>query len=594
MTIQQNYNELYKLLKQSPLLSANSLIQDEGLMKLKQYRKELDIIQEKFVTPLKMVIMGEVKAGKSTLLNTFAGGVVSPTNVTEATACIIEIKQGTDEGQIKFKDGETFVGSTTEVFDLLETYRGNEEYFSNVEVVALSFPLQNLASIHLVDTPGLGTVTQSNEDTTLEFIQKADVVLWVFSAHHLGQSDIEDQLENIKSYGKPVIAVINRLDEVSAEANELEMYIEDHLGFYIDEAFAISAYNAYQAIRSQDNELLKSSRFPLLLEYLDREIERQVVDVHESSIITSIKSIIEKEKIQHQIVIDYVDYLFQSMNKRKEEFKYFKDTINNRMATDLNQWGKGQLLEVEKDKLITQVNSFGMLTRKADYERISKELEHYISSEYLIELLEFKFSHLNTLFKSEWQHAIKIIGENIQSEDEIFNKEISVQYGDLDISFDIRLPESENTMANGAIKGATIGGATGIAAASYAAVLGPYAASITLGAALSAFLLPVVLIGGAAGVATKFFSGKKVNREYSIEVVNTINEVRSKVQLQVLPNLITEIENRNIAEAMKLYNNYCISLTGGHSEENLQELRNLLKSYLYSLSEIEQQFIVHA
>ena len=40
---------------------------------------------------LKIVVMGEVKSGKSTLVNAIVGAEVSPTDFLEATAAIIEI-----------------------------------------------------------------------------------------------------------------------------------------------------------------------------------------------------------------------------------------------------------------------------------------------------------------------------------------------------------------------------------------------------------------------------------------------------------------------------------------------------------------------
>lgn len=46
-------------------------------------------LEEKLYQPLRVAVLGEVKAGKSTLLNALAGGVIAPSDVTETTACIM-------------------------------------------------------------------------------------------------------------------------------------------------------------------------------------------------------------------------------------------------------------------------------------------------------------------------------------------------------------------------------------------------------------------------------------------------------------------------------------------------------------------------
>ena len=74
-----------KRLTQSPLLNERGF---EGLSKVKQ---EIELLKYKISQPLKVAVIGEVKSGKSTLINAFANGIVAPTNVTEATACIMQI-----------------------------------------------------------------------------------------------------------------------------------------------------------------------------------------------------------------------------------------------------------------------------------------------------------------------------------------------------------------------------------------------------------------------------------------------------------------------------------------------------------------------
>ena len=51
----------------------------------------LETLKKKCSKNLHVVLMGEVKSGKSTLLNALVGEVVSPVGITETTATIINV-----------------------------------------------------------------------------------------------------------------------------------------------------------------------------------------------------------------------------------------------------------------------------------------------------------------------------------------------------------------------------------------------------------------------------------------------------------------------------------------------------------------------
>ena len=74
---------------------------ENDLRDLKKIESEMDIIYNKINSPLKVVLMGEVKSGKSTIINSIVGEKVSYVDVVEATASIIEIQHGFKEEAIK-------------------------------------------------------------------------------------------------------------------------------------------------------------------------------------------------------------------------------------------------------------------------------------------------------------------------------------------------------------------------------------------------------------------------------------------------------------------------------------------------------------
>ena len=69
-----------------------------------------------------------------------------------------------------------------------------------------------MKKINIVDTPGLKSITQSNEKKTIDYIKYADLILFVIDATHLGQEDTIEALDLLSEYTKPIIGVVNKCD----------------------------------------------------------------------------------------------------------------------------------------------------------------------------------------------------------------------------------------------------------------------------------------------------------------------------------------------------------------------------------------------
>lgn len=87
----------------------------------------------------------------------------------------------------------------------------------------------------LIDSPGLATVTEQNAQLTRNVLEDVDIALWVLNANHLGQTDIMQEVENLAQLGKPIIAVISKIDEVDTSPERLIKYVNRHAGEYFTE-----------------------------------------------------------------------------------------------------------------------------------------------------------------------------------------------------------------------------------------------------------------------------------------------------------------------------------------------------------------------
>ena len=233
----------------------------------------LDINESK---PLKLVVVGEVKSGKSTLINALLEKDISETDVLEATSSVIEVSYG-DEYESKIVDG----------------------------VINISLNLKLLKRINIVDTPGLRSMTTKNENKTLNYIQNADFIVFVIDATHIGQEDIIDALELIESFKKPIIGVINKGDLLDGDKIELMDYIQEEYGIYMDKFFLISSLLEYEEklnpnkVEENENNRINSDKelkedFSTFIKYIE-DLYRDSQEVKYESMKHSLQGIVQKE-----------------------------------------------------------------------------------------------------------------------------------------------------------------------------------------------------------------------------------------------------------------------------------------------------------
>ncbi len=130
-----------------------------------------------------VAVMGQFKRGKSTLINALLGRELLPADVAPITTAVTVVEHGLYEcAVVRFVDGheeEIDVGQL-HLFVSEEHNPGNRK---GVRVARIELPSPSLASgMRLVDTPGVGSVFESNAEATREFLPRIDVALVVLGS----------------------------------------------------------------------------------------------------------------------------------------------------------------------------------------------------------------------------------------------------------------------------------------------------------------------------------------------------------------------------------------------------------------------------
>jgi ferrous iron transport protein B len=511
-------------------------------------------LEEKLYQPLRVAVLGEVKAGKSTLLNALAGGVIAPSDVTETTACIMGVSYSSKrQGHIFYRDQSTEDLSVEEIYARLESNRKNPSYFQQIEKVHIQLPLDGLKSITIVDTPGLATITEANEAVTHDYIQQVDVILWVLNANYLGQMEVNEQLRLIAKMGKPAIAVVNRIDEIDCDVQELIDYVDENLGIYVKATFPISAKKALDAILQHDNVAFEESGYQKLFTYLMENIERSSEDVKYDSITSSAEALQKKLEFIHIEATKETKKCLDTYATIERDLTVIRQNIDRRITAEAHHWIHHEFLsefsrEQSLENLVNQVAE----RAQQELDRAAQKFQEHIRSAWLDEL-----SSINTRIAHSFHKmaAIRI---------DAYHNLASNQVG-----------ASSGSIADTMVTASAVGGGLAL----YAATLAPGAAYVSIGAALGAFMPPVLVAGALVAGVRKYVGYRDEKKKHEHAVDEILSGIRSRVETPLLNEVNRYNEEIHHATLKQSQDDFVQNYLDGRSLDQLRQLLLALEDY---------------
>ena len=147
-------------------------------------REQIDSLRERLAAArLRVLVAGEAKRGKSTLINALLGREVLPVGVTPLTSVATAVRFGTTTRvEVRFADGHEEKQPLAALWDLV-TERGNPGNRRRVADVTVYLDAPLLAhGVELVDTPGTGSVFERDTATALAALETMDAAVFVLAA----------------------------------------------------------------------------------------------------------------------------------------------------------------------------------------------------------------------------------------------------------------------------------------------------------------------------------------------------------------------------------------------------------------------------
>jgi len=177
--------------------------------------------------PQKVLVVANVSAGKSTLINALVG---YPLNKVRTTACTNKLVMLHNKRET---DGITISKNTNDCYRY-DYYNSIEQVDSNMFVEA-AFPFNSSLSsksICFIDTPGVNNVEDTHHRTiTEETIRRNDynAVIYVSNAQYFGTTDERALLEYLyENVRKPIVFVLNQLDKFKPKEDSIDKMLANY------------------------------------------------------------------------------------------------------------------------------------------------------------------------------------------------------------------------------------------------------------------------------------------------------------------------------------------------------------------------------
>lgn len=390
----------------------------------------------------KLIVLGEFKNGKSTLINGMLGTKVLPAKAAPATAVITVLVNGKCPDVAIYESGttaprlvswESFVAEFQLTIEDQETLheQGFVDRFRNIEYAQIECRHPICANgVKLIDSPGLGEHIGRTRVAT-NFLRQAQAVIFVLNATKILSRDEKDFIEHSLGEGRlgHVFFVINRINQIDEESvEEIKSWVERELrhhfldpdgefdrDFYTRRVFFVNAKGALDARAVAPNDLaqLKASGVPALERELERFLtsEEKIAAALESTVQFLIPVIAHSRNRTEQTKAA-LDRPLEELERRRSEadqqlevlsgrkfdiertIVLLGDTIKQKVYADLRSyidemranWPEDSQQLMNLDRAVSFKNLFTSFARKDAKEQmartIGEEVQKYIQAKF--------------------------------------------------------------------------------------------------------------------------------------------------------------------------------------------------------------------
>ena len=382
--------------------------------------------------PLKLAVMGECSAGKSTFINKLINNdrEILPTGFIPVTSTITKLCYGEDAKIeiIKFSNN-TIEKKEHTGYEKLESYQKASDTTDSIfteelkKIQEINVFVKNplLKSFYIIDTPGFNQNDNISE-ITKNIFDSVDFILWLTKGSTISQSEIVI-LEELKKHDKDIYCINNFADQLENSAS-VKSFQKDLKNKYSHIFVNFQNPHFISCDPSKNNDEVWSNKFKELILDLERTILTK--DINLSKKLIKKEYFILKESINTSIHSneclkeEIADILSDKKNliqdeENLENLDFFIEELSNQIQKELNTT-KTRLLNSKAYKEDIPISLLEFYSQLITYETMEK-LEKALKTEYEDYMKEISKNLIKTLdkLKQLFSNNTDLLLENKQS-----------------------------------------------------------------------------------------------------------------------------------------------------------------------------------
>ena len=339
-----------------------------------------------------IVVCGEVKKGKSTLLNAIIGQDILPVDNEIATSQVFRITNSRSESfELVFNDGTRKAISRSELSKYGSQVDANIHGESSFNGKLLSYIQVNIPvaflpeNVSLVDTPGLGAIYKSHEWITQNYVKKAAGVLFVFDSKTPLVKQEQDFINKVLDITPYIMFVMTKIDTVTPSewTSQLRRTEESLSALFMSRklpsttVYPISSTILREAADEDELDFrvenMRASMFPAIKAELMRMITKAVALTHTSLALYESQNQIIK-------VRTYINDLLKASSESGQQLDMQLKNQKLALQTKLQQeWGADSVKNKQLADEVSRVCN-NVANRVSQMFRMTSPIrEHYIN-----------------------------------------------------------------------------------------------------------------------------------------------------------------------------------------------------------------------
>ncbi|GBE08757.1 bacterial dynamin-like protein [bacterium BMS3Bbin11] len=340
---------------------------------------EIQMLRQRFESNVfNLVVMGEFKRGKSSVINALIGEDVLPVGVVPLTAIATILEYGkAPTVQILFQDGTEKQADVKALWDFA-TEKGNPDNEKGVSEVHVSWPSPWLKSgVRLIDTPGIGSVHQQNSDVAYGLLPRADAVLLVLSVDQpIGQVEY-DFLKQVRDYAGRIFFLLNKSDLLTAtDLAESQAFtsqvITEAMGFPAT-LFPFSARLALEGRKKDSAGQLSKSGFLVFTEALKLFLAEDKGNALVASLAKGLLRLLSQTRFSAELTLSSLTVPVDELRQKVKAFESKRDEMAQG-GRDFSILLKAEVKHLADQDVTADVEDF--------MARLSEEIEAQIRNHY--------------------------------------------------------------------------------------------------------------------------------------------------------------------------------------------------------------------